>query len=301
MAYSDSSFSNSSNSSNSSSSAQQEQRVTLAKIFIIKLDPLTDSIVSIESWDGTEPEEGSMLLAYGVKISDNTFDAYTPITDIIRKKLALLEKHKSYHITASPKRSFKHMIGKLPSGDSFSCLYGNPYKRKMDPYQPINVYGTDEKLQDLLLTSLMTKRSRHAWRRDKFKMYASRKLRTNGRPKSCWYLVNGHDEYDEDSPYIKKVKESKISLSDACDTKKDYCVLHDFMVSNVQDLLFQRELHQYSHTGRPRKRPRMDSSSNKDHEYKFKYESPYIPSKRGGKSRRIAKLRFKRKTIKRKK
>jgi hypothetical protein len=298
MAYSDTS---SSSSSNASSSDRQEQRVVLAKIFIIKIDPETDSIVSIESWDGTEPEEGSMLLAYGVKISDNTFDAYTPITDIIRKKLALLEKHKSYHRTASPKRSFKHMIGELPSGDSFSCLYGNPYKRKMDPYQPTSVYETDEKLQDLLLISLMTKRSRHAWRRDDFKIYASRKLRTDGRPKSCWYLVNGQDVWDEGSPYIKKVKESKISLSDACDIKKDYCVLHDFTVSNVQDLLFHRELHKYSHIGRPRKRPRMDSSSNKDHEYKFKYESPSIPSKRGGKSRRIVKLRFKKKTIKRRK
>ena len=277
---SDSDSSQSSASSGYSVAPTTEPTVKLAKIFIIKIDPDTKSIVSALPWDGRNPEDGySTLLAYGVRIADNTYDAYTPVTAMISQELAKLEKYKNSRMQL-PERGFEHLRGIYPSGDSFSYLFGNLEQgRALHPYVTPNVYIPTESLQNLLLEKLMTKTSRYAWRRDNFKIYASTKLNEEGRPESCWYLVNGPDRWDEYSPYIEEVNASEVPLDDACDKTKKYCVLYTFTHGNIQKSLFSRE---FTRADLRRRIPRSASP---------------LPQG-GGKSRRRLKRRFKRKTIK---
>ena len=123
----------------------------------------------------------------------------------------------------------------------------------------------------------MTKTQRHDWRRDDFKIYASKEHNAYGRPESCWYLVNGHDVWDENRPYIKRVSVSHIPLSDPGNTKKKYRVLRTFTVNNVVRHCFWREVGVLHNKFNP---PKMGDVQ------------------KAGKSRRKLKLRFKRKTIK---
>jgi hypothetical protein len=266
--------SSSGRSSRSRNRSPQEQTVLLAQIFIIKIDPVTKNIESYQAWDGRNPGTNETLIANGVKISDNTYDAYTPISAYVDKKLKGLKRHRSSHRTSSPERSFEHLRGQYPNGNCFSYLYGNleGQERAQGPYANPGVYGRREPLQELLLPSLMTKTPRHAWRRDDFKIYASNEDKLGGRPQTCWYLVNGHDVWDENSPYIKRVSVLDIP-SDPGDIKKNYRVLHTFTVSDVYSYCLSREMGPFHR--------KMGGGQ------------------KAGKSRRKLKLRFKRKTIKR--
>lgn len=258
------------------SRSPQEQTVLLAQIFIIKIDPVTKYIVSYLPWDGTEPGENDMLIVHHVKVSDNTYDAYTHISADVHNRLKRLNGYRSSHRTSSPERSFEHLRGQYPNGNCFSYLSGNleGHGRAHDLYGKHVVYGRTEPLQGEFLRNLMTKTQRHTWRRDDFKIYASNELK-DGRPVSCWYLVNGHDVWDENSDYIKEVNVSDIPSSPS-DTAKPYYVLHDFTVNNVYSYCLRREI-----VGNNRfKRQKIEDV------------------KKGGKSRRKLKLRFKRKTIK---
>ena len=261
-----------------SRSPSEEQKVRLAQIFRITINPDTKSTVSYVPWDGTKPDTNDMLIVNGVGISDNTYGAYTPIGADVHNRLNRLEKYKSYHRTESPERSFKHLRGEYPNGKCFSYLFGNLEGQGRAPglYGKHDLYGHTESLQNLLLPNLMKKTPQQTWRRDDFKIYASRKLKTDGRPESCWYLVNGHDVWDENSPYIKRVSVSDIPSSPS-DTTKPYYVLHDFTVNNVVRHCFRREVGVLHNKFKPQK-------------MKGRQE--------GGKSRRKLKLRFKKKTIK---
>jgi hypothetical protein len=174
-------------------------------------------------------------------------------------------------------RSFEHLRGQYPNGNWFSYLSGNleGHGRAHGPYGNPGVYGRTEPLQGELLRNLMTKTQRDARRRDDFKIYASNEDKLYGRPVSCWYLVNGHDVWDENSPYIKRVSVSDIP-SDPRDTTKKYCVLHTFRVSNVYRYCLMREIV----GNNPFKLQKIEDVQ------------------KAGKSRRKLKLRFKRKTIK---
>jgi hypothetical protein len=262
--------------SRSRSRSPQEQTVLLAQIFIIEIDPATKFIVGYLPWDGTEPGENDMLIVHDVKVSDNTYDAYTHISADVHNRLNRLEKYKSYHRTKSPERSFEHLRGQYPNGNCFSYLSGNleGHGRAHDLYGKHVVYGRTEPLQGEFLRNLMTKTQRHTWRRDDFKIYASNELK-DGRPVSCWYLVNGHDVWDENSDYIKEVNVSDIPSSPS-DTAKPYYVLHDFTVNNIYSYCLRREI--VGNNPFRRKTGR---------------------GQKAGKSRRKLKLRFKRKTIKR--
>jgi hypothetical protein len=261
--------------SRSRSRSPQEQTVLLAQIFIIEIDPATKFIVGYLPWDGTEPGENDMLIVHDVKVSDNTYDAYTHISADVHNRLNRLEKYKSYHRTKSPERSFEHLRGQYPNGNCFSYLSGNleGHGRAHDLYGKHVVYGRTEPLQGEFLRNLMTKTQRHTWRRDDFKIYASNELK-DGRPVSCWYLVNGHDVWDENSDYIKEVNVSDIPSSPS-DTAKPYYVLHDFTVNNVYSYCLRREI-----VGNNPFRRKMRRGQ------------------KAGKSRRKLKLKFKRKTIK---
>ena len=273
-------------SSGDSYGSSQEEKVVLAQIFIIKIDPDTKLVVSAAPWDGREPGIGDMLLAYGVKISNNTYDAYIPIDGLVGKKLDRLEQHKSSFRTASPNRDFDYMRGQYPSKVSFSYLSGNTTSRNFAPFETLDrMFGSKESLEPLLLDSLMKKQARHSWRRDDFKIYVSTETNTGdgGCTYLCWYLVNGSDVSDINSPYIKKVNKSDISLSDPGSLRKKYCVLHTFLVGDACSYCFNREIR--GHPGYPGRR-------------KFG-ESRKPRSAGGGKSHRKLKRRFKRKTIKR--
>jgi len=267
----------------SSSSSFQEEKVVLAQIFIIKKDPHTGLVVSVAPWNGIEPGIGDALLAYGVKISNNTYDAYIPIDGLVGKKLDRLEKHKSSFRTASPNRDFDYMRGKYPNNVSFSYLHGNPTSRILPPFETLDrVFGSKESLESSLLYNLMNKITRHSWRRDYFKIYVLKEnyTGTEGCTYSCWYLVDGPDGSDINSPYIKKVKKSDISLSEAGSIGKKYCVLDRFLDGNTCGYCFSREL----------------GSRNP---YKRGFGEKKRGGMGGGKSHRKLKRRFKRKTIKR--
>jgi len=266
---------------------REVQMVKLAQIFIIKIDPETNCIVSILPWDGRDPNDGySILVAYGVKISDTTYNSYTPIPTMVSQHLERLEKFKNSR-TILPERSFGHMRNTYPSGDSFSILFTGctdlEPKRSVCPYRPHGLHGPKEPLQNLFLQNLMRKISRYDWYRDNFKIYASTKRKPDGRPESCWYLVNGPDTWDEHSQYIKDVEASEVPLDDACDIRKPYCVLYNFTPNKIEGTLFSRQL------------PPGFSIAH------FRTTShPTVPAPGGGsKSRRRLKRRFKRKTIKR--
>jgi hypothetical protein len=247
----------------------------LAQIFIIKINPVTKFIVSYLPWDGTEPGENDMLIVHDVKVSDNTYDAYTHISADVHNRLKRLNGYRSSHRTSSPERSFEYLRGQYPNGNCFSYLSGNleGRGRAHDLYGKHVVYGRTEPLQGEFLRNLMTKTQRHTWRRDDFKIYASKELNAYGRPESCWYLVNGHDVWDENSPYIKRVSVLDIP-SDPGYITKNYRVLHTFTVSNVYSYCLRREM------GNNPFRRNMGGGQ------------------KAGKSRRKLKLRFKRKTIK---
>ena len=270
----------SASSGRSRSRSPLEETVLLAQIFIIKMNPDTKSksIVSYQAWDGTKPDTNDMLIVDGVGISDNTYDAYTPISADVHNRLKRLKTYNSSHRTESPERSFKHLRGEYPNGNCFSYLFGNleGHRRAPGLHGTHDVYGRTEPFQGEFLRNLMIKAPRHAWRRDDFKIYASKELNTDGRPESCWYLVNGQDVWDESSPYIKEVNVSDIPLSDPGDTTKNYRyrVLHDFTVNNVVKHCFWREM-----VNNPFRRKMKGRQG-------------------GGKSRRKLKLRFKKKTIK---
>lgn len=265
----------SSDRSRSRSRSPSEKTVLLAQIFRITINPDTKSIVSYQAWDGTKPDTNDMLIVNGVNVSDNTYDAYTDISADVHNMLKRLNGYRSSHRTSSPERIFEHLRGRYPNGNCFSYLSGNleGHGRAHGPYRKSGLYGRTEPLQGELLRNLMIKAPRHAWRRDDFKIYASKKLNTDGRPKSCWYLVNGHDDWDENSPHIKRVSVLDIPSSPS-DTTKPYYVLHDFTVNNVVGHCFQREM------GNNPFRRKMGGGQ------------------KAGKSRRKLKLRFKKKTIK---
>lgn len=278
----DTTSSASSGRSRSRSSSIPGQTVKLAQIFIIKLHPDTKDVISAAPWDGREPGKGDILLAYGVKISNNTYDAYIPIDGLVGKQLARLEQHKSSIRTASPQRDFVHMLGQHPSGDSFSYLHGNTTSRKFPPFDtPNRLFGYNESLGPLLLGSVMKKQSRHGWRRDDYKIYVltERATGVEGCTSSCWYLVNGSDTPDINSSYIREVKKSQLSPVPGSLEEK-YCILDRFLVGDACSYCFNREIR--GHPGRP------------------KFGKPRKPnSVGGGKSHRKLKRRFKRKTIKR--
>ena len=267
-----------------SRSITPEEKVVLAQIFIIKIDPDTKLVVSAAPWDGIKPATGDILLAYGVKISNNTYDAYIPIDGLVGKKLDRLEQHKSSFRSPSPNRKFDYMIGQHPSGDSFSYLHGNPSSRFFPPFETLDrIFGSKESLESLLLYNLMNKITRHSWRKDDFKIYVSTETNNGveGCTYSCWYLVDGPDSSDINSPYIKKVNKSDISLSEPGSIRKKYCVLNRFLHDNTCGYCFSREMGPRNHYkrgfGEKKKRGGMG----------------------GGKSHRKLKRRFKIKTIKR--
>lgn len=266
----------SASSGRSRSRSPQEETVLLAQIFKITIHTDTKDIVSYVPWDGTKPDTNDMLIVNGVGISDNTYDAYTPIGADVHNRLEILKKYNSSHRTESPERSFKHLRGRYPNGNRFSYLSGNLEGHGRAPrlHGTHDVYGRTEIFQGEFLRNLMTKTPQQTWRRDDFKIYASKELNTDRCPKSCWYLVNGQDVWDESSPYIKEVKVSDIPLSDPGYTEKPYYVLRDFTVNNVVGHCFWREM------------------GNNPFHPKMNYRQ------RGGKSRRKLKLRFKKKTIK---
>ena len=76
-----------------SRSPSEEQKVRLAKIFRITINPDTKSTVSYVPWDGTKPDTNDMLIVNGVGISDNTYGAYTPIGADVHNRLNKLKKH----------------------------------------------------------------------------------------------------------------------------------------------------------------------------------------------------------------
>ena len=271
----------SASSGRSRSRSPQEETVLLAQIFRITINPDTKSTVSYVPWDGTKPDTNDMLIVNGVGISDNTYGAYTPISADVHNRLNKLKKHKSSHRTESPERSFKHLRGEYPNGKCFSYLFGNLEGQGRAPrlHGKHDVYGHTEIFQNSLLPNLMTKTPQQTWRRDDFKIYASKELNTDGRPESCWYLVNGQDVWNENSPHIKRVSVSDIPLSDPGDTTKNYRyrVLHDFTVNNVVKHCFWRDI---------------GVLHNNLKHLKMKGRQG------GGKSRRKLKLRFKKKTIK---
>ena len=255
-----------------------EETVLLAQIFIIKMSPDTKYIVSDVPWDGTKPDTNDMLIVNGVGISDNTYDAYTPISADVHNRLKRLKTYNSSHRTESPERSFEHLRGRYPNGNCFSYLFGNleGHRRAPGLHGTHDVYGRTEPFQGEFLRNLMIKAPRHAWRRDDFKIYASKELNTDGCPESCWYLVNGHDNWDKNSPDIKRVSVSDIPLSDPGYTEKPYYVLRDFTVNDVVGHCFWREMGMGNNPFRRIMKGRQG----------------------GGKSRRKLKLRFKKKTIK---
>lgn len=294
------SYSSDSASSASSHHPPEEPKVRLAQIFIIKVDPDTECIISILPWDGRDPGDGrdpsdgryprdgySILLAYGVKVSDTTYDSYTPTTEDVNKLLDKLRQFKNSR-TVEPTRCFEHMRGTYPSGDSFSILFGGRMKlqRKLNPYQNPNAYGREELFRDSALIQLMKKISRYKWYRDNFKIYASTELNEDGRPKSCWYLVNGPDRWDEHSPYIKVVNASEVPLADPCDITKKYRVLYNFTPDRIEKILFEREC-------------KRRFSLRTIHFTPAPAPAPVDPPGGGSKSRRRLKRSFKRKTIKR--
>jgi hypothetical protein len=258
--------------------------VKLAQIFIIKLDPFTKNVMTAVPWDGRRPGPGDILLAYGVKISNNTYDAYIPIDGLVGKKLDRLKRHKGSIRSASPNRGFQTHVGEHPNGVPFSYLHGNTATRKFPPYETIDsIFGHKETLEPLLLDKIMTKESRHEWRKDDFRIYVltERATGVEGCTSSCWYLVNGSDTPDIGGRYIREVKKSKLSPVIGSLEEK-YCILDKFLVGDACSYCFNRELGR--HTGM---RIFGKSSRNKPN------------SVGGGKSHRKLKRRFKRKTIKR--
>ena len=282
----------SSTSSGSMSRSQLEQMVKLAQIFIIKINPEDNSIASIAPWDGKEPGINDRLVAYGVKISDNTYDAYIPIDSNARTILSRLEQHKSSIRTASPKRDFEYMRGEHPAdpadpGDNifYSYLYGSPFKRKPPLYRPAGdgIFGAKETLEALLLANLMKNITRSHRPGYKNKIYVLTEGSIGGAVQpctsSCWYLVDGPDEYQIGSPYIQEVNILDTSLSEPGNTLKKYCILDRFLVDDACSYCFRREMGNY---------PKNTSKRRKLEGGQF-----------SGKSRRRLKRRFKRKTIKR--
>jgi hypothetical protein len=151
-------------------------------------------------------------------------------------------------------------------------------ERTFNPYETPGAHGRDEPLRDSLLENLMKKISRYDWYRDNFKIYASTKPTVDGRPESCWYLVNGPDSWDTNSPYIEVVNASEVPLADPCDITKPYRVLYNFTPHHIEKILLEREI--------------CNRIVN--------LRTIRVTTPAGGsKSRRRVKRRFKRKTIKR--
>jgi len=288
----DSGRSDSQSSTSSGSSGPPEQMVKFAQIFIIKINPEDNSIASIAPWDGTEPGINDRLVAYGVKISDNTYDAYIPIDLNARTILSRLERTKSYIRTASPKRDFEYMRYEHPGdpadpGGNIFCsyLYGNPLKRLPLPFATLsfNIFGAKETFEALLLPNLMKNITRSHGHGYKNKIYilTEGSIVSPDQPctSSCWYLVDGPDEYQIGSPYIQEVNILDTSLSEPGNTLKKYCILDRFLVDDACSYCFRREMGNY---------PENTSKRRKLEGGQF-----------SGKSRRRLKRRFKRKTIKR--
>lgn len=258
-----------------------EQMVKLAKIFIIKINPDDNSTASIAPWDGTKPGINDRLLAYGVKISDNTYDAYTNVSSLIDQKVKRLKEIQSVHRTAEDTRTFDHLHGITENGGFVSCLYGCLANRKPLPYKPPSAWGRTETLQDSLLPNLMKNitRSHRPGYKNKIYVLTERSIGEEVCTSSCWYLVDGHDEYQIGSPYIEEVNILDTSLSKPGNLSKKYCVLDRFLVDDACSYCFGREIGKFPDNPFKRRKPN--------------------DVKEAGKSRRRVKRRFKRKTIKR--
>ena len=183
-----------------------EQMVKLAQIFIIKINPEDNSIASIAPWDGTEPGINDRLVAYGVKISDRTYDAYTNVSSLIAQKMEKLEGIQSHHRTVEDKRTFDHLHAITETGALVSCLYGCQASRKPLPYKPPSAWGRTETLQDSLLPNLMNGRPRFKYdEKGIFRVYVEI-VQDTKLPKSCWFSATGQDEWAEVPGYTKEVK-----------------------------------------------------------------------------------------------
>jgi hypothetical protein len=242
--------------------------VKLAKILIIKINPQDNSIASIAPWNGTNPGSDVALIVVGVKIANRTFDAYTDVPSLIAQKVKRLKS------TEQGERTFDHLRTITETGAFVSCLYGCPANRKPLLYGSQSVWGMTEHLQSSLLPNIMTRTSRFTYNENGiFRVYVETDKDTES--PTCWFSATGRDEWAEVPGYTKEVKLSELP-SEIGDMGKNYRVLYNFNVGNVQDFLDMRLL-----GPNPFKRQKLGGDQ------------------KAGKSRRRLKRRNKRKTIKR--
>ena len=151
--------------------------VRLARIFISR-----DDIVC--EWDGTEPKLGDTLFLYYVIVSDETYGQNIPLDAFIEQRIKKIKNNETYISQRYPieQRTFRQMRGN-------NCYYLHKVnnRRIVSPYSS-SLYGIEEKRQADLLPNLMR----------------SGRIFQNNDDNSCWYKLEGHDDYTNDYHNFKK-------------------------------------------------------------------------------------------------
>jgi hypothetical protein len=229
-------------------------KVRLARIFISH-----DGNIGCE-WDGTIPMHGDTLFLYYVKVSDETYSGNIHLGSLRKKQIENLKKFEANWLERFPikNRNFQHLQGK---NDNVKCYY--IHKVEDERHSPLK-----EKRQGELLPNLM----------------ANGRIFQNKNDLSCWYKLEGPDDYSNDYHMFKEAYDFfDVRVIDDEEFKEEYTATTRYVPTKLDTHLLMREIGQPS---RPRSR------------------SP--PRKGGGKTRRKCKVkkrrnRRRRNTMKRRK
>ena len=246
--------------SRTSSPHQDDVKIRLARIFISH-----DGNIGCE-WDGTEPKPGDTLFLYYVEVSDETYNTNIKLDAFRQQHYEKLKKFEANRLEQFPieKRNFQHLQGK---NDNVKCYYIH----KVEDERKSNLKETRQRE---LLPNLMAKG----------------RIFQNKHDLSCWYKLEGPDDYSNDYHMFKEAYDffDVRVIDDVEEFNKEYIAFTHYVPTKLDAHLLMRETGLSSR--RTRTRPRSRSP----------------PPSGGGKTRRKCKVnkrrnRRRRNTMKRRK
>jgi hypothetical protein len=204
-----------------------DAKIRLARIFISH-----DGNIGCE-WHGTKPNPGDTLFLYYVEVSDETYRSYIPLDTFRHQDYERLKKIEANRLERFPieRRTFEHMKG---TNDNFKCYY--IHKPEDERHSRLK-----ETRQGELLLNLMR----------------SGRILQNNTESSCWYMLNGPDDYTNDYHNFKENYDffDVRIIGNAEEFKKGYTPLSTDILTHLDAHLLFREI------GQPSRRPRTRSRS----------------------------------------
>ena len=208
--------------------------VRLARIFISH-----DGNIGCE-WHGTKPEPRDTLFLYYVIVSDETYRKNIPLDAFRQRHIEKLIKFETNYSAQHPTgiRNFEHMKGE---NDNVKCYYIHKTEDERHP-------RLKETRQGELLLNLM----------------ANNRIFKNNNDSSCWYNLEGPDDYNENYHVFKQNYDFfDVRVIDDKEFKKEYTATTRYVPTKLDTHLLMREIGLSSRPRRPRSNSPITASGGK--------------------------------------